>query len=283
MTSTATASAPASTANLGPGFDTLAIALELRCTATAEDADAWAVEHVGAHRPEATEMDAVLMGARMAVGDERPLRIKVDNQIPIGRGLGSSSAAFVAGVAVALRQADGDSNPDHVFRVAAELDGHPDNVAAAVYGGLVLVPAEGEPMRLPIHPSLQPIVAVPESQLSTRLARSVLPASYGKDVVVRSLGRVTALTAGLLTADPDLLASAHGDEIHESARAEMSPEVEKLIRVAKGAGALHAARSGAGPSVVAFVLGDAADDVVGALHDQGVEVVQAGVATSGLI
>ncbi|MEX1038127.1 MAG: homoserine kinase, partial [Acidimicrobiia bacterium] len=279
MTSQATASAPASSANLGPAFDSMALALELRCVVKAEPSDTWAVDHIGSHRPAGSESDAVLIAARMAVGDENPLRLTVDNAIPIGKGLGSSSAAFVSGVAAALRATDGEPNPDHVFRVAADLEGHDDNVAAAVYGGLILVPAEGMPVRLPIHPSLHPVVAVPPSRLSTKTARSAVAASFSRDVTVRSLARVAALTAGLITADPELLSSAHGDEIHESVRADLSPEVERMIRIARSAGAFHAARSGAGPSVLALVGQDGLADLVSALEEEGFDALQPGVAT----
>jgi len=283
VTSQATASAPASSANLGPAFDSMALALELRCVVVAELADSWSVEHVGDHRPRGAESDAVLIAARMAVGDGSPMRLTVNNAIPIASGLGSSSAAFVAGVAAAMRAAGNDPNPDHVFRVAADLEGHDDNVAAAVYGGLILVPAEGMPVRLPIHPSLHPVVAIPSTRLSTKTARSALASSFSRDVTIRTIARVAALTAGLLTADPKLLASAHGDEIHEAARSDLSPEVAQMIRIARGAGAFHAARSGAGPSVLALVGSDGLSDVVAAFKEYGLVAIQPGVATTGLI
>ena len=283
MISEATASAPASSANLGPAFDAMALALEIRCRVTAAPADEWSVQHVGEHKPDQSESDAVLIAARIAVGDESPLRLIVDNSIPIGKGLGSSSAAFAAGAAAALRARGNEPSPDHVFRVAADLEGHDDNVAAAVYGGLVLVPAEGPPRRLPVHPSLQPVIAVPSSTLSTKKARSALPSSYSRAATIRSLARVSALTAGLITADPELLAAAHGDEIHELARAEMSPEVERIVALARSSGALHAARSGAGPAVLALVTGDRAQDVASAFKEAGLDPVQPGVATTGLV
>ena len=283
MTPQTTASAPASSANLGPAFDAIGLALELRCRVTAERAEEWAVSHVGDHQPPPGDTDAVLVAARMAVGDGFPLSLTVDNSIPIGKGLGSSSAAFVAGAAAAVRATGEEARPERVFRVASDLEGHDDNVAAAVYGGLILVPAEGHPTRLPLHPSLVPIVALPEAKLSTREARSALPPSYARETVIRSLARVAALTAGLITADPDLLAAAHGDEIHESVRAPLSPEVASLIDGARTAGALHAARSGAGPAVLALATADRASDVVAAFKEKGLEALQPGVATTGLI
>lgn len=283
MISTATASAPASSANLGPGFDTIALALELRCRVDAEPAGEWSVTHIGEHRPTQTDADAVLIAARMAVGDVSPLKLTVDNAIPIGQGLGSSSAAFVSGAAAALKASGAGAHPDQVFRIASDLEGHLDNVAAAVYGGLILVPAEGEPIRLPMHPSLTPVLAVPGNRLSTKTAREALPLSYSREAAIRSLARVAALTAGLVTADPQLLAAAHGDEMHEAARSNLSPEVDRMVAVARAAGALHAARSGAGPSVIALVGPDRVDDVARAFKEGGFGVHQPGVATAGLV
>lgn len=244
--------------------------------------DVWSVEHVGQHRPQPGEADGVMAAAQRAIGD-RPLAIEVDNNVPLGRGLGSSAAAFVAGAAAALRAVGEDASPDRVFRIAADMEGHADQAAAAVYGGLVLIPAEGMPMRLPIHPSLRPVAAVPETRLPTVKARAVLPTSYPRDVMIRSLGRMAALTAGLTTGDPEMLAAAHGDEVHEAPRVELSPEVTELIDVARRAGALHAARSGAGPSVIALATQETAGKVAAAFAEWGANVIDDPVETTGLI
>jgi homoserine kinase len=279
----ATASAPATSANLGPGFDCMALALEIRCTVKTSPAESWRIEHVGRFQPTPGEGDGVLTAARRVVGDEHPLSIQVDADIAIGKGLGSSAAASVAGIAAALRVIGDEAKPDHVFRVAAELEGHSDNVAAAVYGGLALVPAEGMPLRLPIHPALQVVVAVPARSLPTDKARRVVEKVHPQDRVLRSLARVAALTAGLITGDPELLGAAHGDEIHEQPRMGISPEVSSLIEVGKRAGALHAARSGAGPSVIAFCTAESRERVAGAYGEMGVEVLTPQLATTGLI
>jgi homoserine kinase len=282
VTPPATASAPASSANLGPGFDVLALAVELRCVVTAEQSDEWSIEHTTEHGPKGLEVDAVLVGARAAVGERNPLRLTVANAIPLGKGLGSSAAAFVAGVSAGLRATGDDPDPDQIFEIAGRLEGHRDNVAASIYGGLVLTPAEGRSIRLPIHPSFRVILAVPDATLSTRSARQVIPEMFPRDVMVRSLARVSSLTAGLLLGDPELLAAAHGDEIHELPRSSLSPEVEGLMGVARGAGASHAARSGAGPSVVALSSADRVDAVKAALEAAGATAIPVSVATTGL-
>lgn len=279
----ASASAPATSANLGPGFDCMALALEVRCAVKASRADEWRVEHIGRYQPGPEEGDRVISAARRVMGESRALSIQVDADIPIGKGLGSSAAASVAGIAAALRLMGEKVNHDRVYRMAIELEGHADNVAAAVYGGLTLVPAEGMPLRLPIHPALQMVVALPERRLPTEQARRVIDQTHPRDRVLRSLSRVAALTAGLITGDPALLGAAHGDEIHEQPRDQISPEVAGLIEVGKRAGALHAARSGAGPSVIAFCTSESREKVVAAFSEAGVEVLIPQLATTGLV
>lgn len=281
----ASASAPASSANLGPGFDCLAVAIELRCRVTAEPAETWTVEHSGDQRPESDSDDAVVLAARRAVGD-RPLRLSVHSEIPIGRGLGSSSAAYAAGALAAWRAVGISPSAEKLVELVGGLEGHPDNAAAAVYGGLVLVGAGGRVHRLPWHPLLHLVLAVPELRLATADARRILPTSHETATVVRSLSRLGALVAGLLTADPELLAEAAGDELHESHRHLLRPEARPLIEIARSAGAFHAAWSGAGPSVLALAPAEALEAVTRALGERlgaAGSVLTPGVATEGAV
>ena len=203
--------------------------------------------------------------------------------MPLAKGLGSSAAASVAGAAAALRAVGEDASPDRVYRIAANLEGHADQAAAAVYGGLVLIPAEGMPMRLPLHPSIRPVIAIPDIRLPTSEARAVISESHDHDLVLRTISRVTALTAGLMTGDPEMLAAAHGDEIHEAPRASLTPVVGELMDIARRAGAFHAARSGAGPSVVALATAETAGRVSMAFEEAGAFVLNAPVDTTGLV
>ncbi len=259
------ASAPASSANLGPGFDALALALELRCQVVAEPAERWSVDHTTSHSPGAEADDAVVRAAQLAVGESRPLSLKVENAVPLGRGLGSSSAAYAAGALAALRAVGEEPSRDHLFRLVAELEGHPDNAAAAVYGGFVIIDGDGHPHRLPWSPGWRPVVAVPDAPFRTIDARQALPGVYPTDVVVRSLGRMGALLMGLAIHDAELLAGAAGDELHEEPRNRVRPDVAGLLSAARSAGAAHACWSGAGPSVLALASADAVDDVASAL------------------
>ena len=277
----ATVSAPASTANLGPGYDCLGMALAPRCVVDVDSAPDWSVDHIGPFAPSEGERDAVLEAARRV--SDHPLKLTIDNSIPIGKGLGSSAAALVAGVAAGMMAARGEAPPDRVFRLASEMEGHADQVAAAVFGGLVLIPAEGMPLRLPVHPSIRPLVAVPDEVLPTEEARKAVELSQPLPRVVRSLARMSALTAGLITGDPELLGAAHGDETHEAPRADMSPQVAILIEAAKAGGALHAARSGAGPSVLALVTADTEGAVRAAFETAGCDVIGGVIEPNGLV
>jgi homoserine kinase len=251
-----TASAPASSANLGPGFDVLALALNRRCTVNADSADEWSV--LSGDEPASA---ATIEMVRSVAGDAGPYSVRIDSDIPIGRGLGSSSAVLVATAAAIT----GEAERDDLFEAAAEVEGHADNVAAAVFGGLVAVGADGSVNRLAVHPSLQLVVAVPDEVLSTAEARAALPSEVSRQVAVRSAARLAMLIEGLRTADPVSLTAALGDEMHEAPRRSITETPARLIAAALDAGAVYAAWSGAGPSVIGFVLEDSIDPVAAAL------------------
>lgn len=274
-----TASAPASIANLGPGFDLLALAVSLRLEVEIEPSDRWMVTSDG--RPVSEEAAVVVR----EIAGEEPRAVFIRSRIPIAKGLGSSAALRVA-TAAALAAADGDVDPASVLGVAAAAEGHPDNAAAAVYGGLVAAMADGKVLRLGIHPSLRVIVGVPAAAMATHTARKVLPETVPREVAVRTAGRVAALIEGLRTADAAAFEAAFGDEIHEAPRRDLSPITTKMTDVAREAGALHAAWSGAGPSAVALATDATAASVaeaLGGVVGEVGEVFRLDVDRSGMV
>lgn len=256
------ATAPASSANLGPGFDCLGLALELRCAVSAAPSDRWELEEGGVVSP-LDPSDLVLAAARMA-GDE-PRRITIANEIPRARGLGSSAAVIVATAAAVMRSRGVEPTGEDLFAIANRLEGHGDNAGAAVFGGLV-ASLGGSLAHLTLHPSVRVVVAIPNGHLKTNAARGILPTEVTHSAAARNVGRVAFLIEGLRVGDADLLAKARGDELHESHRSSLSPVTGELISAAIEAGAMHAAWSGAGPTTLAFVTEDTAPVVIEALE-----------------
>ncbi|PZS20003.1 MAG: homoserine kinase [Acidimicrobiales bacterium] len=238
------ARAPASSANLGPGFDTLAVALDLHIEVEVELADRLSVRTTGEGAELAT--DASHLAARVAmgvIGHDR-LSITVSSAVPVGRGLGSSAA-----LAAATAAAAGAPDP---LAVAAEADGHPENAAASVMGGLVAAAIiRGQPtaVGLPLDPGLSFVVLVPERPLPTATARQALPPVVPHADAAFNLGRMGLLVAGL--ADHRMLVrEATEDRLHQAARSPLFPEASQLLSGLLDAGARAVCWSGAGPSLL---------------------------------
>ncbi|MDF2575031.1 MAG: homoserine kinase [Agromyces sp.] len=252
---------PATSANLGPGFDTLGLALAQYDELDVEAIDA-ADHHIEVHGVGEGEvpLDASHLVVRAIAhtfaraGVPMPkLRLVAHNSIPHGRGLGSSGAAIVAGVMAAKGLLEGvvEFNPDELLDLATELEGHPDNVAPALFGGLTIawVTPEGpRHKKLIVHRGVSPLVLVPEHEMSTALARSLQPESVPHEDAVFNVSRSALLIAALIQS-PELLLAATEDKLHQHYRAQAMPETDRLIRVLRAAG--HpAVVSGAGPSIL---------------------------------
>jgi homoserine kinase len=277
------ASAPASAANLGPGFDVVAIALAMRCKVSVIPAAAWSLRSAEADQG---SMTLVRNAAEAAVPRSGPFSVTVDCAIPVGRGLGAS-AALVVGLIGAVSAAAGlPVNRDEVARIATAVEGHPDNVAAAVHGGAVAVSAGGRVHHLEVHPSLQVLVAVPRATLPTRAARAALADPVDTATAARTAARLAFLVEGLRRGDAELLAEAAGDELHEKRRAHLSPLTGRLVAAARNAGAIHAAWSGAGPSAVALATVESLPAVRAAweslLAGEGGKVLDPGLDRDGI-
>ena len=256
-----TVEVPATTANLGPGFDTLGLALSVYDTLTVTVADRPGVrvevQGVGAGEVPTDETNLVARAIAEVfaeVGEELPgLDLLARNTIPHGRGLGSSGAAIVSGVvAAAGLLADRITlDGDRLLAIATRMEGHPDNVAPALFGGLTIAwtgPEGPQHKKLLVHRGVSPLVLVPEHTMSTALARSLQPESVPHADAIFNVSRSTLLIAAL-TQSPELLLVATEDRLHQAYRASAMPETNRLIGLLRAAG--HAAVvSGAGPSIL---------------------------------
>jgi homoserine kinase len=252
---------PASSANLGPGFDVLAAALglhmELEVTevarfevrtdlAIARDARNLAVRGFGALRP----TDGV--------------RFAIRSDIPLSGGLGTSAAAYVAGLAAADALNGGGTD---LLAEAARLEGHPDNAAAALLGGFVVC-ADGGAVRLAPPAGLEAVLVVPSRAVRTAKARAALPLDVPLGEAVFNIGRASLLVLGLAHGDLDLVARGLEDRLHQPRRASLYPRSMELVERAAAIGALGATISGAGPSVLVWVRSQRAGDVVARLESE---------------
>lgn len=253
------ARAPATSANLGPGFDCFGLALDL-VNEVILDPDAppgvsWEGEGAGELPTDGSDaLSAALRRTAETAGRRLPpLRLRGRNRIPVERGLGSSAAAVVAGVGLADRLLGLGLSPDERLALAVELEGHPDNVAAALRGGLVLAyRAAGGWRAEALAPAaeLRPAVLVPEARLSTVAARAALPREVPLADAAFNAGRA-ALAVVALTARPELLDEALEDRLHQGVRLRLVPEVAEAFARVRAAG-VPVCVSGAGPSLLAF-------------------------------
>lgn len=265
---------PASSANLGPGFDCFGLALSLHDVVEAQvigDGLDLSVSGEGAHTVSRDTRHLVVRAmtecfARLG-GSPRGLRVACTNAIPHGRGLGSSSAAIVAGIVAARALCvDGEQRLDDaaLLRLATDLEGHPDNVAAALAGGFTLAWTEPEgarSIRLEPSPRIAPLAFVPDTELSTRKARGLLPDTVPHADAAANAARA-ALLVEALTRRPELLLVATEDRLHQDYRGPAMPASLDLIKRLRADG-VAATVSGAGPTVLALVTVDDVPRVAG--------------------
>ncbi len=266
---------PASSANLGPGFDSFAVALPILAEFDLRPAKTWSitVEGDGTGVPVDDE-NLFLVSARAAAKSARrelvAQHVTQRSAIPIARGLGSSAAAIVGGAVAANALLGEPFDRRTLLRIASEVEGHADNVAAALYGAFtVALPNEGGPVatRLVFPRAWRICLLIPGQPLSTEQARAVLPPQVSRDDAVFNVAHGAALIAAVMRADGALLALAMADRLHQAARTKLVPALGEIIIAAREAGAFGAALSGAGPSVLAVAPTRLASRVVSAMEE----------------
>jgi len=259
---------PATTANLGAGYDCLGMALdlvnrvELEVRGWSRDGVELTVEGEGAGELAADRSNRFVRGLEAALTEARgegaadaAWRVTMKNRIPLARGLGSSAAATVGGLVAGNALVGGALEPNDLLRLATMIEGHPDNAAAALLGGLAasVVTTEGvEAIRFDVPRELRAVLFVPELRLPTDEMRRVLPSKVPLGDAVANLGRVAVGVAGLATGRLDVLRWLTEDRLHEPYRAAVFPQLPRLIADARAAGAIGACLSGAGSTVIAF-------------------------------
>jgi len=244
---------PASSANLGPGYDVLAAAVSLFLELEVEETGEFSFDAGGLGV--STGRDNLIVQAFDSLRSADGIAFRLRSEIPLARGLGSSAAAIVAGLYAADHLFElGLSKEDFLAR-ATEIEGHPDNVAAAIYGGFVICGAEGgAPSAARFDPpgGLEGIAVIPSEEVSTERAREAIPAEISLADAVANVSAASRLVLGLQTADLDLVAAGLADRIHQDRRRGLYPRSMELVDDARDLGALGATISGAGPAVLVW-------------------------------
>lgn len=251
---------PASSANLGAGFDALGLALTLYNRVWMEEADGCVIESLDDTPIPTDESNMIYHTARLLYEQcGRPfhgLHIRQENNIPLTRGLGSSSACLVAGLLGANTLMGSPLSRADIGDLAAKLEGHPDNTAPALLGGLVTSVMDGgrvHTVSVPVNDRFRFAVFIPDFELKTEVARAALPAQVSREDAVYNLSRAALMTAALCTGNLDHLRVAVQDRLHQPYRFPMIPGAEPVFYTAYSLGAYAACISGAGPSVLAII------------------------------
>ena len=265
-----TVRAPASSANLGPGYDAMAAAVSLHLELEVAETGEYSFDPGGLDVP--TGRENLIVRAFESLRPADGIAFRLNSEIPLARGLGSSAAAIVAGLLAA----------DHLFELALTkeellvradaIEGHPDNVAAAIYGGFVVCGpgADGQPLASRFDPpgGLEGVVVIPAEEVSTRRAREAIPAEVPLADAVANVSAAALLVLGLQSADLDLVSRGVADRIHQPRRRDLYPRSMEIVDSADELGALGATISGAGPTVLVWTTWQEAGRVAAALAER---------------
>jgi len=286
---------PASSANLGPGFDALGLALGIYLDCRFRPSETLSIRVTGRDcQSISTGEDNLIWQTALAVAaDTRsampPIELEISNQIPLGKGLGSSAAALTAGVVIADRLLGLGWKRPRILDEAARLEGHPDNVAACLLGSLVASASDSgggaRAVRLDISPRFSIGIVVPDYALPTRESRAVLPDCYSRADAIFNVQRAALLVAALSTGTVSAFPTALEDRFHQSYRAHLAPGLSDILKL-RAPGLLGCALSGAGPSIIVFYergceqVCDLVRQVL-ALHGHNSEALLAQIAENG--
>ena len=250
---------PATTANIGPGFDSMGCALALYNYITCEVLPAGKLVITGCPEPYQNEENLAVQGYRAVLSrlglPNEGLSLNIRAEIPVCRGLGSSAAMIAGGAAAANLLHGASLSSAELLAVTNEIEGHPDNLAPAIYGGLTASLVEdGIPrtVRLPLSPTLRWVAAIPDFELSTHLARAVLPKKVAFTDAVYNASHAAVLAGALGSGDRELIAMALRDRLHQPYREKLIPEYNKVKTAAEQCGAIAFCISGAGPTLLAL-------------------------------
>jgi homoserine kinase len=261
---------PASSANLGPGYDAMAAAVSLHLELEVEETGEFSLDPGGLDV--STGRDNLVVRAFESLHPADGIAFRLRSEIPLARGLGSSAAAIVAGLFAADHLFELALSMEEMLGLATELEGHPDNVAAAIYGGFVVCGKgpDGGPLAARFDPpeGLEGIVVIPPEEVSTGLAREAIPAEIPLADAVANVSSAALLVLGLRSADLDLVAGGLRDAIHQPRRRDLYPRSMEIVDAATEIGALGATISGAGPTVLVWTTWQDAGNVAAALEQR---------------
>jgi homoserine kinase len=267
---------PASSANLGPGFDALGLALQIYLDCRFRKADALTISATGRDLSSIPLDDGNLIwqtALQVAAAHDRempPVEIQIDNDIPVGKGLGSSAAALLAGVVIANQILELKWGRDRILDEAARLEGHPDNVAASVLGSVVTaaIDADGltRAIRLDLPLTLRVAIVCPTFKLATHHMRTVLPETYSKEDAIFNVQRAALLVAALATGNREAFPECFQDRLHQPYRLSLIPGMETILKL-RAPGLLGCTLSGAGPAMLVF-YDEGSESVVEMVRDQ---------------
>jgi homoserine kinase len=260
---------PASSANLGPGYDVLGAALSMHLELEVEESGSFSVEADGLGVP--LDRSNLCVRAFESLKPADGIAFRIRSEIPLAAGLGSSAAAIVAGLLAADHLYELAQEPEDILIKATEIEGHPDNVAAALYGGFVLCANDGGTVtatRLDPPQGVEGVVVIPDEQVPTEEARSALPEQVALEDAVSNVAAASELVLGIQRSDLGLIGRGLADRLHQPYRAHLYPRSMEIVAEAPRMGAIGATISGAGPTVLVWTFWQSTGEVMSALNER---------------